>query len=142
MERRFKPVKYQKGVPGTVWKIKKITFEPVFYEKALDLRRNFMYSVSWFIACAIDNFLDELVEEMLNPEDPEIIEDMNEIPYILPDCWVMYRYLSQCWGFRRKNTWKDSYFNPTNPKPPATHHRDHLPEIQARPKSASVHILR
>ncbi len=75
MKRRFKPVKYQKDVPGTIWTIEKIKFEPVFYEKALDMRRNFKYSVSWFIAYGIDNFLDELVNEMLNPEDPEIIAD-------------------------------------------------------------------
>ncbi len=54
-----------------VWKIERIKFEPVFYEKALDLRRNFKYSVSWFIAYAIDNYLDELVDEVLNPKDPE-----------------------------------------------------------------------
>ncbi len=68
-------MKYQKDAPGTVWKIEKIKFEPVFYEKALDLRRNFKYSVSWFIAYAIEHFLDELVEEMLNPEYPELIAD-------------------------------------------------------------------
>ncbi len=75
MKRRFKPVKYQKGAPGTIWEIERINLEPVFYEKALDLRRNFKYSVSWFIAYAIENFLDELVDEMLNPEDPELIAD-------------------------------------------------------------------
>ncbi|MFX1239282.1 MAG: hypothetical protein ACFE8P_16400, partial [Promethearchaeota archaeon] len=56
-----------------------------------------------------------------------------EIPYILPDCWVMFRYLSLCWGFRRKNTCQDSYFNQTTLKPPITQHRAPVPEYQSRP---------
>jgi hypothetical protein len=74
-ERHFKPVEYQKSLSCTVWKTEHIKFEPVFYKKALDLRRNFKFSVSWFIAYAIRNYLDELVEEMLNPKDPENIAD-------------------------------------------------------------------
>jgi hypothetical protein len=74
-DRHFKLVRYQKSIPGMVWKIEHIKFEPVFYEKALDLRRNFKYSVSWFIAFAIENYLDDLVYEMLNPKDPEKILD-------------------------------------------------------------------
>jgi hypothetical protein len=47
----------------------------VFYEKFLDLRRNYKYSVSWFIAHAIRNYLDELVADLTNPRDPEKILD-------------------------------------------------------------------
>jgi hypothetical protein len=62
----YETVKYQAGDPALAWKIKHIEFEPVFYEKAQDLRRNFKYSVSRLIAYAIDKYLDEIVEELLN----------------------------------------------------------------------------
>jgi hypothetical protein len=59
--RPCKAVKYQDGGPERVWKTEHINLEPEFYEKALDLRRHFKFSVSWFIAFAITNYLDELV---------------------------------------------------------------------------------
>ncbi len=61
-----KTVKYQDGGPERVWKIEHINLEPVFYEKVLDLRRHFKFSVSWFVAFAIINYLDELVNDLSN----------------------------------------------------------------------------
>ncbi len=60
----YKAVSYQESDPDIIWKIEHITLEPVFYEKDLDLRRNFKYSVSWLIAFAIINYLDEIKEEL------------------------------------------------------------------------------
>ncbi len=59
-----KTVKYQGGGPERVWKIEHINLEPVFYDKVLDLRRHFKFSVSWFVAFAIINYLDELVNDL------------------------------------------------------------------------------
>ncbi len=66
-----KRVQYQDGGPGGKWKIEHITIEPVFYEKAQDLRRHFKYSVSWFIAFAIKYYLDELISDLKNPGKSE-----------------------------------------------------------------------
>ncbi len=79
-ENRFVPqpcktVKYQGSGSDTVWKIEHINLEPVFYEKALDLRRHFKFSVSWFIAFAIFNYLDELVKDLSNSGNREKILD-------------------------------------------------------------------
>ncbi len=71
----FKPVRYQMKGLGIKRKIEHIDLEDVFYEKALDLRRNFKFSVSWFIAFGIINYLNELVNEMSNPKNPEKIMD-------------------------------------------------------------------
>ncbi len=64
-----KTVKYQDGGPEREWKIEHINLEPEFYEKVLDFRRHFKFSVSWFIAFAIIHYLDELVSDLLNNED-------------------------------------------------------------------------
>ncbi len=61
-----KTVKYQDGGPERVWKIEHINLESLFYEKVLDLRRHFKFSVSWFVAFAIINYLDELVNDLIN----------------------------------------------------------------------------
>jgi hypothetical protein len=66
--RPFETVSYQTSVKGMTWKIKHVEFEPVFYEKAQDLRRNFKFSVSWFIAYGICEYLDDIVEGILNPK--------------------------------------------------------------------------
>jgi hypothetical protein len=78
----FKAVEYQKSDPDIIWKIEHIDFEPVFYEKALDLRRNYKFSVSWFIAYGILNYLDEIVENLLNPENKRKIEDNYDRNYV------------------------------------------------------------
>ena len=60
----YKAVKYQDSYPGIVWKREHIQLDPVFYEKVLDFRRNFKYSVSWLISYAVMNYLDKLVKEL------------------------------------------------------------------------------
>ncbi len=67
----YKTVKYQESGQDTVWKIEHINLEPVDYEKLLDLRRHFKFSVSWFIAFAIINYLDELVKVFSNSGNTE-----------------------------------------------------------------------
>ncbi len=64
-----KTVKYQDGGSERVWKIEHINLEPELYEKVLDFRRHFKFSVSWFIAFAIIHYLDELVSDLINSED-------------------------------------------------------------------------
>jgi hypothetical protein len=68
-----KRVSYQTGGPEREWVIEHIKLEEEFYEKALDLRRHFKFSVSWFIAFAIVNYLDELVSDLKNPGSREKI---------------------------------------------------------------------
>jgi hypothetical protein len=69
-------IRYQERGKGLiVWKKKHINIDSVFYEKYLDLRRNYKFSVSWFIAFAIRNYLDELVCNLSNSDDSEIILD-------------------------------------------------------------------
>ena len=69
-ENEFEPrpherVRYQERGKGLiVWKKEPVTLESVFYEKYLDLRRNCKFSVSWFIAFAIKNYLDKLIEDL------------------------------------------------------------------------------
>ncbi len=71
-----KRIRYQERGKGLiVWKKKHINIDSVFYEKFLDLRRNFKFSVSWFIAFAIRNYLDELVEILSNSKDTKLILD-------------------------------------------------------------------
>jgi hypothetical protein len=73
-ENEFEPrpherVRYQERSKGLIiWKKEPITLESVFYEKYLDLRRNCKFSVSWFIAYAIKNYLDELIFDLSNSE--------------------------------------------------------------------------
>jgi hypothetical protein len=82
-------VKYQGGGPEREWKTEHVNLEAEFYEKAHDLRRHFKYSVSWFIAFAIVNYLDELVNELKNPGNSENI----------PDNYVRdYAYISEMLG--------------------------------------------
>jgi hypothetical protein len=68
-------VKYQKSRPDIEWKREHIKLEAVYYEKVLDLRRHYKFSVSWFIAFAIVNYLDELVDDLKNPEDCDKVLD-------------------------------------------------------------------
>jgi hypothetical protein len=76
-ENEFEPrpherIRYQERGKGLIiWKKKHINIDSVFYEKFLDLRRNFKFSVSWFIAFAIRNYLDELVDNLSNLDDTE-----------------------------------------------------------------------
>lgn len=41
----------------------------LFIKNSIILKRNFKFSVSWFISYAINKFLDEIVKEMINPEN-------------------------------------------------------------------------
>ncbi len=83
-KKEFKPrpyerVTYQKrNKDVVVWEKEHINIDSVFYEKYLDLRRNFKFSVSWFIAFAIRNYLDELVYDLSNPRNHEKILDNYE----------------------------------------------------------------
>jgi hypothetical protein len=71
----YKTVEYQESRPDIVWKIEPVKLDPLFYEKDLVLRRNFKFSFSWFIAFAINNYLDELVYELRNPKDCDKVLD-------------------------------------------------------------------
>ena len=71
----YEAVKYQDSFPDAVWKREHIILDPVFYEKALDFRRNFKFSVSWLISFAVMNYLDEIVENMSNPDNHDSIMD-------------------------------------------------------------------
>ncbi len=64
-------VMYQDSGPERVWKIEHINLEPVFYEKVLDLRRHFKFSVSWFVAFGILNYLDDLLNDLSNSGNSE-----------------------------------------------------------------------
>ncbi len=66
-----KSVKYQDGGSEIVWKIEHINLEPEFYEKVLDFRRHYEYSVSWFLGFAIIHYLDELISDLKNSENSE-----------------------------------------------------------------------
>jgi hypothetical protein len=68
--RPYERVKYQERCKGLIVRKKEhINIEPVFYEKYLDLRRNCKFSVSFLIAHAIKNYLDELIYDFSNSED-------------------------------------------------------------------------
>jgi hypothetical protein len=68
-------VKYQSAGPDKEWETEHISLEEEFYEKAHDLKRHFKFSVSWFIAFAIVNYLDEIVNDLKNPGKSEILLD-------------------------------------------------------------------
>jgi hypothetical protein len=65
----FETVNYQKSCPDTVWETMHVRFNPVVYEKAQDMRNNYKFSVSWFLAYGIVNFLDEIVSELTGSGD-------------------------------------------------------------------------
>jgi hypothetical protein len=88
----YKSVEYQKSRADIIWKREHIKLDPEFYEKVLDLRRHFKFSVSWFIAFAITNYLDELINELMNPEDYEKIMDNYTGDYV---------YISKMVGSKR-----------------------------------------
>ena len=71
----YETVQYQKSNPDINWKTAHIDLKPVFYEKAQDLKRNFKFSVSWFITFAIINYLDDIVKEMTEPGNQGNIMD-------------------------------------------------------------------
>ena len=60
----YETVKYQTSNPDIIWITMHVTFKPVFYEKVQDLRRNYKFSVSWFISYAINKYLDIIVKKM------------------------------------------------------------------------------
>ena len=62
----FKGVRYQDDDPGKNWCKHHVWFDHQVYELGLDFRKFFKVSVSLLISFAIVNFLDELVEKMLN----------------------------------------------------------------------------
>jgi hypothetical protein len=78
----FETVKYQDSESNINWITMHVKFEPVFYEKALDLRRHYKYSVSWFISYAIMEYLDDIVGKLLNPENRKKIWDNYDRNYI------------------------------------------------------------
>ncbi len=81
--RPYERVRYQKRGKGLIiWKKEHINIDSVFYEKYLDLRRNFKFSVSWFIAFAIKYYLDELVYDLSNPRDTKKILDNYERNFV------------------------------------------------------------
>ncbi len=74
--RPYERVTYQKwGEDFIILKKEHINIDSVFYEKYLDLRRNFKFSVSWLIGFAIKHYLDELVYDLSNPRDDEKVLD-------------------------------------------------------------------
>jgi hypothetical protein len=103
--RLFQSVKYQDSDSDMSWKIKHIEFEEVFYEKALDLRRNYKFSVSRLIAYAVDNYLDDIIEKMLNPENKDKIEDNYDRDYSYKAQKIgKMRIFKMIWNFSEKNT--------------------------------------
>ncbi len=74
--RPYERVTYQKfGKEFIILEKEHINIDSVFYEKYLDLRRNFKFSVSWLIGFAIRHYLDELVYDLSNPRNHKKILD-------------------------------------------------------------------
>ncbi len=74
--RPYERVTYQKRDKDFIILVKEhINIDSVFYEKYLDLRRNFKFSVSWLIGFAIKHYLNELVYDLNNPRDHKKILD-------------------------------------------------------------------
>ncbi len=74
--RPYERVTYQERCNGLIVRKKEhINIESVFYEKYLDLRRNLKFSVSWFIAYAIKNYLNELVFDLINTDNTKVTPD-------------------------------------------------------------------
>ncbi len=64
-ENRFKKletVKYQPDDPEKNWTIKKVSFKPEDYELFTNMRMFYKLSVSFILAKAIDQFLDDIIE--------------------------------------------------------------------------------
>ncbi len=76
-------VTYQKwGEDFFILEKEHINIDSDFYEKYLDLRRNFKFSVSWLIGFAIRNYLDELVYDLSNPRNHKKILDNYEQNFV------------------------------------------------------------
>ncbi len=74
--RPYERVTYQERCKGLIVRKKEhINIESVFYEKYLDLRRNLKFSVSWLIAYAIKNYLNELVFDLINTDNTKVTPD-------------------------------------------------------------------
>ncbi|MCP4131228.1 MAG: hypothetical protein GY754_09630 [bacterium] len=66
----FKQIKYQFRDLACNWKRIHVYPEAHIYESFLDMRKFFKRSVSLIIAIAINEYLDQLVEELSAAEDP------------------------------------------------------------------------
>jgi hypothetical protein len=71
----YNTVRYQASDPDAEWMTMHVKFKPVRYEKMQDMRRSYKFSVSWFLAFAVSHFLDDMINEMLNPEKKNIKVD-------------------------------------------------------------------
>ncbi|MCP4135845.1 MAG: hypothetical protein GY754_33060 [bacterium] len=66
----FKQIKYQFRDLASNWKRIHVYPEAHIYERFLDMRKFFKRSVSLIVAIAINEHLDQLVEELSAAEDP------------------------------------------------------------------------
>lgn len=59
-------VRYQSALPITCWRRLHVTVCSRDYEQCLDMRKFFKMSVSFLVAYAVENHLDELIELIMN----------------------------------------------------------------------------
>lgn len=63
MYKLFNPVCYQRGDKNTKWNCFHISLKDNVYEAAIDLRKMFKMSVSFIIAIAIAEYLEEIIQD-------------------------------------------------------------------------------
>ena len=66
LARAHQPVRYQVTLPQACWRRLHITVCSRDYEQCLDMRKFFKMSVSFLVAYAVEHYLDELIELIMN----------------------------------------------------------------------------
>ncbi len=111
----FETVSYQESSYDSMWITMHIRFDPVIYEKAQDMRRNYKFSVSWLLAYGIIHFLDEIISEMTGSEDSGRETDNSDENYFtFSDIFGDVRSFMSFWGVPEDEHLKKFIFN--NPK--------------------------
>ena len=93
----FETVQYQEKADKNAWSTIHIWLQPTLYENCLDIRKIYKISVSFMIAFAVDNYLDNLTGRNSPATDNYIPHSRNYI-FVEQDCEGT-RLFSTFWGF-------------------------------------------
>ena len=99
----YSQIRYQKNDRDETWHKFHICFNTYQYEYCLDMRKLYKMSISFILAYAIENYLNELCDLLTCCKDKKYTDNYLYKNYILTNntidgviCWQLY------WGFPQK----------------------------------------
>ena len=90
--RRFcmRPVRYQRRREDSLWRTVHVALPDEVYQKCVDLRGLFKFSVSWFFSHAVEWFLDDVVSRLTDVDKRDNNQEFYEITLFVQNKGLFY----------------------------------------------------